>query len=112
MKALKVSTLLLGAVLFLGLGSTTLSAEMKCGAGKCGKAMMAPKTCDDVKCAEGQECKCGPDCKCEHKGKKDKASKCGSSKCGAQQKAKKVDKCGGEKKAPKKSMKCGTGKCG
>ena len=110
MKALKVSALLLGAILFLGLGSTTLNAGMKCGAGKCGSTMKAPKSCDDKKCEEGKECKCGPDCKCEYKGKK--ATKCGSGKCGAQQKAKKVGKCGGEKKAPKKEMKCGAGKCG
>ena len=56
MKALKLSAMLLGAALFLGLGSTTLSAEgMKCGAGKCGGIdKKAPKKA--MKCGAG---KCG-----------------------------------------------------
>jgi len=83
MKALKLSAMLLGAALFLGLSSTTLSAEMKCGAGKCGGAKKeAPK------------------------------SKCGAGKCGGAEK-KAAAKCGDAKKeAPKKAMKCGAGKCG
>ena len=44
MKTIKLSRLLLGAVLFLSVGSTTLNAEgMKCGAGKCGASMKTPK---------------------------------------------------------------------
>ena len=85
MKKLNLAALLLGAALFLGFGVTTASAEgMKCGAGKCGSAMLdkAGKSCDDKNCGTDKKCKCGEDCKC------------------------------GEKKEPKKSMKCGAGKCG
>jgi len=106
MKALKLSALLLGAVLFLGLGSSTLSAEgMKCGAGKCGSSMKAPKTCNDKNCGTDKTCKCekaGGKCECkDHAKKGKKAMKCGASKCGST-----------DKKAPKKAMKCGAGKCG
>ncbi len=92
MKTLNLTALLLGAGLFAIMGATSLSAEgMKCGAGKCGKSMEKPAA------------KCG--------GKK--ASKCGDaknpSKCGKDLKS---SKCGDEKKAPKKAMKCGQGKCG
>ena len=90
MKKLNLMALLVGAVLFTGVGATTLSAsDMKCGAGKCGNAMNksakkdtkeAGKTCDS--CADK------------------KAMKCGSGKCGD------------AKKAPEKAMKCGAGKCG
>ena len=92
MKRLNLATLLLGAVLFLGLGATTASAEgMKCGAGKCGSSMKKPAS----KCGGDKAVKCG--------GEKKAAAKCGGDKAA---------KCGGEKKAPKKAMKCGTGKCG
>lgn len=44
MKTIKLSRLLLGAVLFLSAGSATLNAEgMKCGAGKCGASMKTLK---------------------------------------------------------------------
>ena len=91
MKKLNHMALLLGAGLFLSMGTTTLSAsDMKCGAGKCGSSMKKPAS------------KCGGD----------KATKCGASKntakCGGDKKA---TKCGGDKKVPKKSAKCGTGKC-
>ena len=87
MKKLNLTALLLGASLFMVMGTTTLSAEaMKCGAGKCGASMKAPAA------------KCGAD-------KKDAA------KCGGEKKA--TAKCGGDKKAlPMKPGKCGTGKCG
>ena len=90
MSKLNLTALLLGAALFTGLGVVNLSAQdMKCGAGKCGKAMKTPA----MKCGAG---KCG-------KAKKAPAMKCGAGKCG---KAKKVPemKCG--------AGKCGTGKCG
>ena len=82
MKKLNLMALLLGASLFLVMGTTTLSAsDMKCGAGKCGSSMKKPVA------------KCGGD----------KAAKCGVSKnatkCGGDKKA---AKCGGDKKAPKK----------
>jgi len=91
MKKLNITALLLGAGLFAVMGATSLSAEgMKCGAGKCGKSMEKPAG------------KCG--------GKK--VSKCGDAKspekCGQDMKS---SKCGDEKKAPKKSSKCGGGKC-
>jgi len=86
MSPLKLSTLLLGAVLFTGMGATSLSAEgAKCGAKK------------DLKTSA----KCGS--------KKDLRS---SPKCGSDKKIKSTAKCGGEKKAPKKSVKCGSAKCG
>lgn len=44
MKTIRLSTLLLGAVMLLGFEFTTASAEgMKCGAGKCGASMKTPK---------------------------------------------------------------------
>lgn len=86
MKIVKISALLVGAMLFVGMGATTLSAEgMKCGAGKCGSSMKVEK----------KEKKCG-DSKC---GSKKLEKKCGDSKCGS-------------KKSEKKSQKCGAGKCG
>jgi len=107
MKVLKLSALLLGAALFTGLGTTTLSAEMKCGGGgKCGAGMMkASKDCGDKKCGTKEDCKCGTkeECKCDNKK--------GNMKCGDGDMKRGMGKCGGEK-APKKSMKCGTGKCG
>jgi len=85
MKALKLSTMLLGAALFLALSSTTLSAGMKCGAGKCGAAMKvdkkakgcACKSCDNDKCAAKKD----PNAKCDCNHKKP-AMKCGAGKCG------------------------------
>ena len=91
MKKLHLIALLLGAALFTGMGTTALSADSKCGAGKCGKSMEKPAG----KCGGEKAAKCGAN---------KKASKCGD--------AKKAAKCGNEKKAPKKSMKCGAGKCG
>ena len=94
MKKLNLTVLLLGAGLFAVMGATSLSAEgMKCGAGKCGKAMEKPAG------------KCG--------GEKKTVTKCGDArslaKCGKDMKS---SKCGDEKKAPKKAGKCGAGKCG
>lgn len=92
MKKLNLAALLLGAGLFVAMGTTSLSAEaMKCGAGKCGKSVEKPAgKCGDAK----------------------KASKCGDAKnpakCGKDMKS---SKCGDEKKATKKG-KCGAGKCG
>ncbi len=91
MKKSSLTALLIGAGLFIAMGATSLSAEgMKCGAGKCGKAMEKPAG------------KCGGD----------KAGKCGdakkAAKCGKDMKS---SKCGGEKKAPNNAPKCGAGKC-
>ena len=86
MKALKFSTILLGATLFLGLSATTLNAGMKCGAGKCGAAMMKAdkklngcecKDCDNKKCAAKLDSKAK--CDCNHK---KPVMKCGAGKCG------------------------------
>lgn len=62
MKTTKISTLLLGAALFLSMGATTVSAEdMKCGAGKCGSEMKVPKDKkENMKCGAG---KCGSEMK-------------------------------------------------
>jgi uncharacterized low-complexity protein len=74
MKKLNLATLLLGAMLFLGLGATTASAEsMKCGAGKCGSSMKKPAS----KC--GGEKKAASKCGSEKKS----AAKCGAGKCGS-----------------------------
>jgi len=84
----KLLTLLAGATLFSAMGATTLSADSKCGAGKCG----GQKTEKVAKCGAG---------KCGAKKAKKAAVKCGAGKCGAKKAAK-----------PQKSMKCGAGKCG
>jgi len=77
MKKLNLVALLLGAMLFLGLGATTASAEsMKCGAGKCGSSMKKPAS------------KCGAE--------KENTMRNNSDKCGGEKKA--TAKCGGEKK--------------
>lgn len=91
MGKLKLSALLIGAVLFLG-GATSLSAQMKCGAGKCGSSMKAPKACGKKDCSCGENCNCGDNCKCDE----NKATM----KCGA-------GKCGNAKPAKKAKMKCG-----
>lgn len=91
---IKLSTLFLGAFLFLSIGAGVANAEaMKCGAGKCGSSMKAPKACDDKKCTKDKDgkCSCGPECNCEHKKDSKKASnkamKCGAGKCGSSMKA-------------------------
>ncbi len=103
MKKLNLVALLLGAALFLGFGATTASAEMKCGAGKCGSAMMEKtgKSCGDKSCDTNKDCKCAQDCKCV-------SGKC---KCGVEKAVKACSSCD-DKKAPAKAMKCGAGKCG
>ena len=76
MKVLKLAALILGVALFTGMGTTTLSADMKCGAGKCGGSMeKTPKVCTSE-----ENCKC--DCEHSKKGK----MKCGSAKCGGSDK--------------------------
>ena len=98
MKKLNLWALLLGAALFIGFGATSLSADSKCGAGKCGDAK-------DMKYgAEKKDMKHGA----EKKGMKHGTEKKATAKCGDEKKA--TAKCGDEKKAAK--SKCGTGKCG
>jgi hypothetical protein len=104
MKKLTLSSLLLGAAMFMAAGTVSLNgADMKYGAGKCGKAMQKPAG------------KCG-------KGKKDGTGK-GAGKCGMNKKdgtGKNSAKCGNGKKdgTGKGVGKCGmnkkdgTGKCG
>ena len=61
MKTKKLSILLFGAVLFLGLGSFTATAQsIKCGAEKCGASMSSTvikdeKKKDDVKKSDTKE---------------------------------------------------------
>ena len=124
MKKFSLTALLASAVLFVTMGATTLSAEMKCGAGKCGAAMEKPACCKtpagELKkpaccesAASGKECTCpeAAKCLCKDKNnctcgvKKAPAMKCGTGKCGGSM-AKPA------KPAPKEAMKCGTGKCG
>ena len=122
MKKFSVTALIAGAMLFLTMGTTSLSAEMKCGAGKCGKAMEKPACCKTkagelkaaaCKVCKAVDCKCGPEvkctcadttkCTCDAGKKASKAAmKCGAGKCGSSM----------PKQAPKEAMKCGTGKCG
>ena len=71
MSLVKLSALLLGATLVLGMGATTLSADMKCGAGKCGSSM---------KTQQKKDKKCG-DAKCGSKKEAKKTMKCGAGKC-------------------------------
>lgn len=113
---LNVMALLLGAALFTGMGTVSLSAEgMKCGAGKCGGSVMKKAACDcETKCNDSKSCDHGKKCStkgCAHDAKN---MKCGSGKCGASQTSPTVKcgggKCGNAKKAPAK--KCGVGKCG
>lgn len=101
MKSLKLTALLFGAALFMGVGTTALYAE----GGKCGASMSKAAT------------KCGGD----KKSPMESGGKCGASmsksapKCGSVMKnapMKPAPKCGEEKKVPMKSGKCGVGKCG
>lgn len=75
-------SLMFGATLLVAMGATTLSAEGKCGAGKCGDAMEKPAKCGAAKCGDAMK----------------KAAKCGAAK---------EKKCGSSEK---KSMKCGANK--
>ena len=126
MKKFSLTALIAGAVLFVSMGATSLSAEaMKCGAGKCGAAMEKPACCKtpaaELKkpaCCEskaaGKECKCDTSVKCSCKDKSN--CTCGAKKVPAAMKCG-AGKCGGSmakpaKDAPKEAMKCGTGKCG
>ncbi|MFT7860528.1 MAG: hypothetical protein ABXS93_06300 [Sulfurimonas sp.] len=88
MKKFGLMSLIASAMLFVAFGATTLSAESKCGAAKCGK---------EKKMMKKDGGKCGKD-------------KRGAGKCGKEKKA--AGKCGKEKREAKKSMKCGAGKCG
>lgn len=88
MSKLKLSALLLGVALFMSLGTTSLLADSKCGASKCGPSAKSAKVCDE--CPKGKTC--------------DKKDDCGHSE-------KASSKCGDAKKTAK-AMKCGAGKCG
>lgn len=107
MKKLNLATLLLGAFLLLSLSATNANAAMKCGAGKCGSAMMdkGAKSCEKPDCKCGPECKCGDNCKCDEV----KATKsCGNKDCSCGPDCKCGDNCQcGKKKA---TIKCGAGK--
>lgn len=96
MKKLTLSSLLLGAALFVASGTLSLSAaDTKCGAGKCGASMSQNAG------------KCG-------NGKKDGTGK-GAGKCGKKDgSGKGAGKCGKAKKdgTGKGAGKCGAGKCG
>ena len=96
---LPLSTLLLGAALFVATGTTTLSADMKCGAGKCGAAMMKGQGKMDGtgkgsgKCGQGKG-------KGEMNGKGKGTGKCGQGKGNGKMDGtgKGVGKCGMNKK--------------
>ena len=79
MKKMSLMALLFGAALFIGLGTTSVSAEEgKCGAEKKTEKCGAEKKAE--KCgAEKKASKCSGEKKAE---KKEKAGKCGAGKCG------------------------------
>ena len=89
------------------MSATSLNAQMKCGAGKCGASMKKPACCETKApefkkpacCqskAEGKDCKCPAQVACTCKDTK-------NCTCSAGKNA---------KKAPKEAIKCGNGKCG
>lgn len=80
MKKFSLTTLLAGAVLFVTMGTSSLNAQMKCGAGKCGTAMEKPACCKTpetkvqkklccTSVGEGKPCTCElkVECSCEDK---------------------------------------------
>jgi len=84
MSSVKFSALLMGAALFVGMGATTLSADMKCGAGKCGSSAQKQK-----KYMDRDSGKCGAQNKgtmrdgdMPNKGKMRNDGKCGDAKKG------------------------------
>ncbi len=110
----RLSSMLFAALLLAGF--TTLSAaDMKCGAGKCGKSMSigtnnkgctdCKKDCKNPDCAAKKDPSKPCDCPRDAEGK----MKCGAGKCGKAMKEGK-GKCGKQKS--EKKMKCGAGKCG
>ena len=125
MKKMSLMALLVGAALFLGLGTTTAFAgegmkcgpgkcgaamkqeAAKCGAGKCGTANKKGASCPDTKKCDDVKAKCAKcdspmsECVCP-KGKCD----CPEGEC----RCVKTPKCG--EGAQKGAMKCGPGKCG
>jgi len=122
MKKLSVTTLIAGLVLAFATMTSSLSAEMKCGAGKCGAAMEKKACCNipgslqapNCEICKAADCKCDTNVKCTCKDpskctcgakKKAPAMKCGAGKCGGSMS-------GSSKPMPKEAMKCGTGKCG
>ena len=106
MKTLKLSAFILAAVLFLGFGTTTLSAQSS------GEIVLDGKSLNIKSCQGTDGCTC-TDCKCDTK----KSKSCDCAKCSCSSSAKGTMKCGAGKcgaamKAPKATMKCGAGKCG
>ncbi len=79
MKKLNLWALLLGAALFIGFGATSLSADSKCGAGKCGDAKDMKHGAEKKGMKHGTEKKATAKCGDEKKAAK---SKCGTGKCG------------------------------
>ncbi len=95
MSKIKFMMLLMGALLFTGLGAVNVSAaDMKCGAGKCGaagkcgSAKVKPACGCDAKAAT---CQCKTDCGCQSKAAKCscppgnctcKACECPKGQCG------------------------------
>ena len=101
MKSLKLSAFILAAVLFLGFGTTTLSAKAS------GDIVLDGKSLNIKSCQGTNGCTC-TDCKCDIQ----KSKSCDCAKCSCSSSAKGSMKCGAAMKAPKKTMKCGAGKCG
>ena len=86
MKTLKLSAFILAAALFLGFGTTTISAS---------EAITLDGKSMNIKSCQGTDgCTCT---KCECDTKKSKTCKCAKCSCGSSKKG---------------SMKCGAGKCG
>ena len=93
----KILTLVASILLFAAMNTLSLNAsDMKCGAGKCAKAMEAPAMKKPTHCEAktlGKACACPVQVACTCKDAKNCT-------------------CEADKKAPKAAMKCGTGKCG
>lgn len=108
MKTLKLSVLMLAAILFMGFGVTALSASDDSK-----KAEKLTLSIDSKVCKSDGECKC-ENCNCS----KDKSScTCKKCECGMKKGAKQImrcgaGKCGAANTPPNAVMKCGSGKCG
>ncbi len=118
MKKLNMMTLLLGAALFTGVGVTSASAEMKCGAGKCGGKAMNGKMGNMDFSEKKKRCasKLHAITTCvNNASNSQEMNACRDQVVALGKKIEKMHgkssaKCGAEKKAP--AMKCGPGKCG
>ena len=108
MRILKLSAFILAAVLLLGLGATTVSADTKSAKSEKFTLNIDGKVCNTQANCKCEKCECAKDksdctcvkCQCGMKKGSKAVMKCGPGKCGA------------ANTPPKAVMKCGAGKCG